>query len=197
MKASLKTKRYIADRLIQLTDRKRLNKISVTDLCKECDINRSTFYYHFRDVQDVIHWIYHTEATLPVREGIAANDDPNDTRFITKHILRNLYSHKQFYIQAIKIEGQNSLEDFILSEAKENWELLIDARLNASGVRGDKMDEDHKSMLRAALDYYCYGHFIITVNWIKRGMEIEPDKLAELMDTVALQGFDKMMQLFT
>lgn len=197
MNASLKTKRYIADRLIQLSDRKRLNKISVTDLCKECDINRSTFYYHFRDIQDVIQWIYHTEATVPVREGILANKDPKDTAFITKHILNELYSHKQFYTQAIRIEGQNSLEDYILSEAKENWNLLINARLNASEVNRDNLDEDRQSMLRAALDYYCYGHFIITVNWIKRGMDIEPDQLAELMDTVALRGFDKVMELFT
>lgn len=197
MSASFKTKKYIAENLIQLSEKKRLCKISVVDLCRECDINRSTFYYHFRDIKDVIQWIYHTEASIPVREGLVNNTDPKDTSFVTKHILNNLYSHQKFYVQAIKLEGQNSLEEYILKEAKENWKILIDTRLAASDTKSTDLSRDAYTLLKAALDYYCYGHFIITVNWMKRGMDIDPNKLAELMDTVALQGFDEVMELFT
>ncbi len=197
MKASIKTKNYISDRLVKLSEKKRLSKISVTDLCKECDINRSTFYYHFKDIQDVIHWIYHTEASVPVREKILSSEDPKDTSFVTRDILRNLYSRHSFYTQAIRIEGQNSLEEYILAEAKENWALIFDKRLEESNIQKSDLHRDTLTLIEAALEYYCYGHYILTVNWLKRGMDVEPDRLAELMDTVALQGFDKVMEIFT
>lgn len=197
VKASIKTKNYISDRLVKLSEKKRLSKISVTDLCKECDINRSTFYYHFKDIQDVIHWIYHTEASVPVREKILSSGNPKDTSFVTRDILRNLYSRHSFYTQAIRIEGQNSLEEYILAEAKENWALIFDKRLEESNIQKSDLHRDTLTLIEAALEYYCYGHYILTVNWLKRGMDVEPDRLAELMDTVALQGFDKVMEIFT
>ena len=34
-------------------------KISVSDICVECGINRKSFYYHFRDKYDLVNWIFY------------------------------------------------------------------------------------------------------------------------------------------
>ena len=44
------TKSVIRQALFDLLKEKPLNKITVTDICKMADINRSTFYSYYEDV---------------------------------------------------------------------------------------------------------------------------------------------------
>ena len=52
------TQKLIADTLKELSKNKSLSRITVTDICQGCGINRSTFYYHFTDRDDVIQWMF-------------------------------------------------------------------------------------------------------------------------------------------
>ncbi len=56
------TKKALAASLKQLLKEKPLDKITVTDLVEDCEVNRQTFYYHFQDIYDLIEWIYVSEA---------------------------------------------------------------------------------------------------------------------------------------
>lgn len=44
------TKRLMKDSLIELLDEKPLEKITVTEICKNADVNRSTFYAYYEDI---------------------------------------------------------------------------------------------------------------------------------------------------
>ena len=35
---------------------KPLNKITINDITEDCGVNRMTFYYHFKDIYDLIEW---------------------------------------------------------------------------------------------------------------------------------------------
>ena len=43
-----RTKLWIADAMKRLLVKKPLEKLFVTDICKEAEIERPTFYYHFK-----------------------------------------------------------------------------------------------------------------------------------------------------
>ncbi|MBQ1549599.1 MAG: TetR/AcrR family transcriptional regulator C-terminal domain-containing protein, partial [Clostridia bacterium] len=49
-----KTEKAIADALKKLLAKRPLSKITISDIANECGINRMTFYYHYRDVYDLI-----------------------------------------------------------------------------------------------------------------------------------------------
>ena len=36
---------------------KPLNKITINDITEDCGVNRMTFYYHFKDIYDLVDWI--------------------------------------------------------------------------------------------------------------------------------------------
>ena len=55
------TKKALADALKQLMAEKPLQKISVGDICERCNMNRRSFYYHFRDKYDLVNWVFYTE----------------------------------------------------------------------------------------------------------------------------------------
>ncbi|MBQ1544859.1 MAG: TetR family transcriptional regulator, partial [Clostridia bacterium] len=56
------TERAIAAALKKLLQQKTLNKITISDLANECGINRMTFYYHFKDIYDLIEWMTNERA---------------------------------------------------------------------------------------------------------------------------------------
>ena len=57
MADSNSTKSALADAMKKLMVCKSFAKISISDLCEECGLNRKSFYYHFRDIPDVVEFI--------------------------------------------------------------------------------------------------------------------------------------------
>ncbi len=51
------TKRALEASLKKLLLQKPLNKITINDITEDCGVNRMTFYYHFKDIYDLVDWI--------------------------------------------------------------------------------------------------------------------------------------------
>ena len=49
-------KNIISEKFVSMALSKSIDKITVKALIEECDISRQTFYYHFKDIMDVIEW---------------------------------------------------------------------------------------------------------------------------------------------
>ena len=54
------TKRALASALKELMNEKPFARISVSDICTKCEMNRKSFYYHFKDKYNLVNWIYNT-----------------------------------------------------------------------------------------------------------------------------------------
>jgi AcrR family transcriptional regulator len=50
------TKMWIADKMREIMKHKPIDKIRVTEICKAADIERPTFYYHFKDMNGLLEW---------------------------------------------------------------------------------------------------------------------------------------------
>lgn len=51
------TKKALAASLKELMTEQSFEKINVTQICERCDMNRKSFYYHFKDKYDLINWL--------------------------------------------------------------------------------------------------------------------------------------------
>ena len=49
-----RTRASIIEAFAQLLEERPINKITVKDIVKRCDINRNTFYYHFPDIPSLL-----------------------------------------------------------------------------------------------------------------------------------------------
>ena len=66
------TKRALEASLKHLLLQKPLNKITINDIAEDCGINRMTFYYHFKDIYDLVEWSCQEDAMRgkrPTRRG--------------------------------------------------------------------------------------------------------------------------------
>lgn len=58
---STQTKNSLAVALKKRMETTEFSKIRVSDLLKDCNIVRSTFYYYFSDIYELLEWMLNTE----------------------------------------------------------------------------------------------------------------------------------------
>lgn len=65
-----KTKDLIVDSFLSLVARDDViaEKISITDIVEECNISRQTFYYHFKDITEMLEWAFEHETQMIEKE---------------------------------------------------------------------------------------------------------------------------------
>ena len=83
-------KRMIAKELFFLIEEKGLDKLNVQMLATHCGISRQAFYYHFKDIGDVIDWSCQN-ALMDLSKKAAQYSDPVD---ILQLYLDMAYSHR-------------------------------------------------------------------------------------------------------
>ena len=72
MRDDMKT--LIADTFSQMLDKEDIDKITVTKLIAECHISRQTFYYHFKDIMDVLEWTFRHATQELVQRSLDEED---------------------------------------------------------------------------------------------------------------------------
>lgn len=65
------TKRALARSLKKLLRQRALNKITISDITNDCGINRMTFYYHFKDIYDLVEWMCMEDGRKALEEKTA------------------------------------------------------------------------------------------------------------------------------
>jgi len=62
------TKIAVAQSLKRMLLIKDLDKITISDITNDCGINRQTFYYHFKDIYDLLEWIFANEVVKKIEK---------------------------------------------------------------------------------------------------------------------------------
>lgn len=149
-----------------------LSKISIQSIVGNCNLNRQTFYYHFKDKFDLVNWIYYTEVT----ECIAnCNHYKNWTDGMYR-TLCYLTNNKSFYTNALNTPGQNAFDEYFF---KFSWKLIMgiinDSALNMNIPEVDK---------NFIADFYTHAFVGVIVQWIKTGMKDSPQIMVDKMENV-------------
>ena len=103
---TLTTKQALAKSLKQCMETKPFSKISVTNITDGCYLNRKSFYYHFQDKYDLLTWIFDSESQEYLSKKVYSCEWDTMVDLFTY-----LENNRKFYKKALKIEGQNSLQE--------------------------------------------------------------------------------------
>ena len=105
------TKLALSNALKELLEEQSFEKISVSDICDRCHMNRKSFYYHFRDKFDLANWTFDTEFVELIRKNeldITKSEGSFDERWkIIEIICDYFYENRCFYRRILIVEGQN------------------------------------------------------------------------------------------
>ena len=106
------TKRALATALKELMREQPFAKISIRDICDRCDMNRKSFYYHFKDKYDLFNWCFDTEfiECLNLSQMQSA---PDEHWALLEQACRYFYENRDIYRNALKVTGQNCFADHL------------------------------------------------------------------------------------
>jgi len=106
------TKRALANALRDLMEELPFDKIQISHICERCNMNRKSFYYHFKDKYDLVNWIFDTEFVMLAKESM--DELSYDDRWkLIERACEYFYENRLFYRSALKIKGQNSFSDHL------------------------------------------------------------------------------------
>lgn len=101
------TKQKIASTMHDMMIRKSFEKITVKNLMDVSNMNRQSFYYHFRDTRDVLMWICQERVYLPM-----AASDLEFSEWII-YGLELLNQDRMFYFRVVSVSQADFVREFI------------------------------------------------------------------------------------
>ena len=169
------TKRALAASLEKLLAKKPLDKITVIDIVEDCEVNRQTFYYHFRDIYDLLEWtlLNETSKALGGKKTYATWQEGflNIFEWVQKNkaMVSNIYhsvsrEHIERHLYEITY-------DLLIGVVEEQAQDL--------SVRA----EDKKFIA----DFYKYAFVGLMLDWIRKGMKEDPNVIMRDL-SLLLQG---------
>lgn len=84
--AAYNTRRALAAALKRLMAQKPIASITVSELAAACGVNRKTFYYHFRDVYELLKWMLEQEAIDVVRRFDLMSEYEDAIEFVMDYV---------------------------------------------------------------------------------------------------------------
>ena len=125
------TKRALAAALKKLLLEKPFHKITIGDITEDCGINRMTFYYHFKDIYDLVEWVCVEDAARAL-EGKKTYETWQEG-FL--NIFQAVQENKPFVVNVYRSVSQERIKQY-LAPLIRSLILGVVEEINAGGPVG-------------------------------------------------------------
>ena len=144
----LDVKAAVAGAFLELVRRKSADKITAQDLVEACGISRQTFYYHFRDIVDVMEWAARQAGERILEKSLQALSPQEALETFVSFTVESWYliermlsSQRRDAMERIMVRSVRGYLEDLLSRrqggpalVREDWETTLD--FYAFGVTG-------------------------------------------------------------
>ena len=159
------TKRALEQSLKNLLLKKPLTKITVGDITEDCGINRMTFYYHFKDIYDLVEWSCLEDAKRALEEK--KTYDTWQQGFL--QIFKAVQENKPFILNVYRCVHREQVEKYLQPLVDQ---LLLNV-INEEAAGITVRDEDKQFIAQV----YSYMFIGLMLDWIKDDMREDPQPL--------------------
>ena len=161
------TKRALEQSLKNLLLKKPLTKITVSDITDDCGINRMTFYYHFKDIYDLVEWSCLEDAKQALEEKKTYDTWQQGLLQIFKAVQEN----KPFILNVYRCVHREQVEKYLQPLVDQ---LLLNV-INEEAAGITVRDEDKQFIAQV----YSYMFIGLMLDWIKDNMRENPKQIVE------------------
>ena len=176
------TKRALEASLKKLLLRKPLNKITISDITEDCGVNRMTFYYHFKDIYDLVDWILMEDAA----EALEGLQDFETWSGALREMLEKVQANRVLVLNVYRSVSREQVEQYLYKMLDPLLRIFVE-RLNIPVKEEDK---------QFIIDFYKYGFVGLALEWIRRDMKTDPAVMAERLNTIMQGDLKRALQRF-
>lgn len=156
------TKRLLKEALLRLLEKKSLERISITELCKEAGINRATFYRHYELPRDLLIEI---QAEF-LEEMMKSFREP-----LSEKVIERCYAYFWEHADLVKIFMQYNLD----ANISKIFDILYQNMRNAKAFRF--LDTEDSQLLYAFL---AGGGYFLLRQWLMADIQKTPKEITEI-----------------
>ena len=172
------TKKAFGDALKELLKTQPFEKVTVSSICEQANMKRTSFYYHFLDKYDLVNWIFDTEYEAFLKEAFSVESlEPKGVpKGVTiwdliRSTAEYFYQNAAFYQNIVSFTGQNSfLDHFRELLAPLLQEMLRD------------FHKDSKAM-EFHINFHSDAILAALVRWLNDPKRVPPDTLIKLLQS--------------
>lgn len=165
------SKRLLKEAVTRLLIKKHIDTITISELCQEAGINRTTFYRHYETPRDVLLEI-EFEFVKSFYEIPSSVNELKDLQNCLIHICEFLYNNKEITKLFIR---NNTEQDF-----SQLYQSLSDMILASKKVlyKEQVVDEDTIRLMNTLV---AYGTYAVVRQWLIEDIPKSPKEIAELI----------------
>ena len=178
------TKRALVQSLKNLLREKPLSKITISDITEDCGISRMTFYYHFKDIYDLVEWACMEDAAKAL-----ANKKTYDTwqqGFV--QIFHAVRENKVFVMNVYRCVSREQVEKYLVPLTDQLIMGVITER--AAGMTVREADQQFIAQV------YSYAFVGIMLDWIRDDMRADPEELVNRLAMVIRGDITQALERF-
>lgn len=175
----LLTKRLLQEGLLNLLETKALDKISVTELCRESGINRATFYNHYNSPHDLLQDLGHQM----IHDLQSITNNPKTVEELSQQLeaaCSYLKEHARSLITLSRCHADEDLAD-VFNRISSNFhhQYLRDKQSRL-------MDADSYHL---ACTYMYTGAYHLIREWLIKDIQKTPKEIADLLIRIISNEF--------
>ena len=159
------TKRALEESLKNLLLQKPLDKITISDIAADCGISRMTFYYHFKDIYDLVEWACMEDA----RRALEGKKTYDTWQQGFLQIFEAVQANRPFIMNVYRCVHREQVEKYL----KPLVDNLLLGVINEEAAGMTVRDED-KSFIAQVYSYVFVG---LMLDWIRDDMREDPEAL--------------------
>lgn len=163
------TKAALEASLKKLLLKKPLDKITINDLTTDCGISRMAFYYHFKDIYDLVEWSCLEDATQALQGKKTYETWQEGLQQIFEAVLEN----KPFIMNVYHSVSREQIETYLFHLTHDLLYGVVQEKAKGTGI-----SEADQSFIA---DFYKYSFTGVMLDWIKDGMKGDYHMIAEKM----------------
>ena len=179
------TKTALEASLKKLLLKKPLDKITIRDLTEDCGISRMTFYYHFKDIYDLVEWICYEDAAQAL-QGKKTYDTWQEGLL---QVFEAVMENKPFIMNVYHSLSREQIESYLFRLTHD----LIMGVVNEKS-QGMQLSDTDKNFIA---DFYKYSFVGIMLDWISRDMKEDYREIAENISTTLYGNIANSIHNFT
>ncbi len=161
---------------------KPLNKITINDIAEDCGINRMTFYYHFKDIYDLIEWSCEEDAS----RALAGKKTYETWQQGLLQIFEAVLENKPFIMNVYHSVSREQVENYLYKLTYNLMEGVVEEQAQGMSVRAED-----KIFIATVYKYVFVG---LMLDWIKGNMKDDPALLVDRLDQVIHGSINTALQ---
>ena len=154
---------------------KSLDKITINELAEDCGISRMAFYYHFKDIYDLVEWVCVEDGT----KALQGKKTYENWQEGFCQIFEAVQENKPFIMNVYRCVDRQKIESYL---NKLTYQLIAD--VVEEKCTGMQVAEEHKEFIAG---FYKYGFVGVMLDWIKDGMQEDYSTIVKKM-SLTLHG---------